>query len=69
MFLLTIIIFRSISGVLGFSKETLLGLLTNLEGTEARWCSRSLERHPEHPRSYSSDDVEFFLCIERHYRN
>ena len=62
-FLLTIL--RSISGVLGFSKETLLGLLTNLEGTEARRCRRSLERPPEHPRSYSSDDVECFFSVLR----
>ena len=57
--------YRSIKGILGFSKETLVGLLTNIEGTEMRRCQMLPDRAPENPRSHSTDDVECLFSVMR----
>ena len=57
---------REVSNVLGFSKETLVAVVTNIEGRE--WRRRegiSSNRQPEHPRASSTDDVECFFSILR----
>lgn len=55
---------RPINKVLGFSKETLVALITNIEGRE--WCRRLNHlRKPEHPRASTSDDVECFFSMMR----
>ena len=53
---------RSISGVRGFSRETLVALVANIESREWRKKFNS-ERGvlPEHPRASTTDDVECFL--------
>ena len=63
--LLNIFSYRSLSNVLGFSKETLVALVTNIEGRE--WQRRQIAngRLPEHPRASSTDDVECFFSIMR----
>ena len=60
------IFYRSLSGILGFSRETLVAMITNIEGREwhRRECSNE-NRHLEHPRASSSDDVECFFSMMR----
>ena len=60
------VLFRSLSGVLGFSKETLIAVVTNIEGREwhRRDCA-SKNRPPEHPRASSTDDMEYFFSLMR----
>ena len=55
---------RPINNVLGFSKETLVAVITNIEGRE---CLRRLNRmgRAEHPRASTSDDVECFFSMMR----
>ena len=57
---------RPINNILGFSKETLVALITNIEGRE--WHRRRVineKRKPEHPRASSTDDVECFFSVMR----
>lgn len=56
--------FRSIKGILGFSRETLSALVTNIEGTEHR-RRENAGSSPEHPRTCSTDDVECFFSVMR----
>ena len=55
---------RPINHILGFSRETLVAMITNIEGRE--WCRR-LNRlgKAENPRSSTSDDVECFFSMMR----
>ena len=57
---------RSLKNVLGFSKETLSALITNIEGREwhRRECGNT-KRPIEHPRASSTDDVECFFSMVR----
>ena len=58
--------FRPINNILGFSKETLVAVVTNIEGREWRRCENVNDnRQPEHPRASSTDDVECFFSILR----
>ena len=44
------VLFRSLSSVFGFSKETLIAAVTNIKGREwHRWDCASKNRPPEHP--------------------
>ena len=56
--------YRPIKGVRGFSRETVVALLTNIENQEyiRRQYSEQNEM-PEHPRASSTDDVECFFSI------
>ena len=54
---------RPVSNVLGFSRETLVAVTTNIESRE--WRRRSDHSTPEHPRSGTSDDVECFFSVMR----
>ena len=57
---------RSLSSVLGFSKETLVALITNIEGREWQRRDNIMNgRKPEHPRASSTDDVECFFSVMR----
>ena len=50
-----------LNNVLGFSKETLVALITTME-----WCRRlNYLGKPEHPRASTSDDVECFFSMMR----
>lgn len=52
--------------MLGFSRETLSALITNIEGRE--WHRRECINNSvsiEHPRASSSDDVECFFSMMR----
>ena len=51
-----------IDNVLGFSRETLVAVITNIEGRELRRLQNTL---PEHPRASSTDDVECFFIMLR----
>ena len=58
--------YRSLKSVLGFSRETLAALITNIEGCE--WRRRhyfSDGRRLEHPRASTTDDVECFFSVMR----
>lgn len=52
--------------MLGFSRETLVALITNIEGREwrRRKCFGDRER-PEHPRASTTDDTECFFSVLR----
>ena len=56
--------YRPIKGVRGFSRETVVALLTNIDSQEyiRRQYSEQNEM-PEHPRASSTDDVECFFSI------
>lgn len=57
---------RSPNNVLGFSKETTVALVTNIEGRE--WHRRDVSNQgikPDHPRASSTDDVECFFSMMR----
>ena len=63
---LTVIIFRNINNILGFSKETLVAMITNIEGRE--WHRREVmcgNRNKEHPRASTTNDVECFFSMMR----
>ena len=54
--------FRDVSGIRGFSRETLVALVANIESRE--WRRRYLESKQlpeEHPRASTTDDVECIL--------
>ena len=58
--------FRDVSGIRGFSRETLVALVANIESRE--WRRRYLESKQlpeEHPRASTTDDVECFFSILR----
>ena len=53
---------RPINNILGFSRETLVAVVTNIEGSEwRRRCIDKMGNNPEHPRGSTSDDVECML--------
>lgn len=54
--------FRPVKGVRGFSRETLIAVITNIESQEFRRREAS-SRGKEHPRASSGDDVECFFSI------
>ena len=64
--LLFIILFihRPIKNILGFSRETLIAVIANIEGRE---CLRRFNRmgKPEHPHASTSDDVECYFSMMR----
>ena len=57
---------RSIKGVRGLTRETLIALTTTIESRE--WIRRKNAANklpPEHPRSSTTDDVECFFSLTR----
>jgi len=57
---------RSISGVRGFSRETLVAVVANIESREWRKKFNSEHNVPaEHPRASTTDDVECFFSLLR----
>ena len=58
--------FRNPADVLGFSKETVVALITNIEGRE--WHRRESINEglvAEHPRTSTTDDVECFFSSKK----
>lgn len=56
--------FRPVKGVRGFSRETVIALMANIESQEfQRRQTAQTHGTPEHPRASSSDDVECFFSI------
>ena len=59
------VLHRSISSILGFSRESLVAVIANIESREWRRIENIRDkRKPEHPRA-SSTDVECFFSIMR----
>lgn len=56
---------RSVNNILGFSRETLAAVTTNIEGQEWRRRQINEQRPAVHPRSGTSDDVECFFSVLR----
>ena len=54
--------YRPINNVLGFSKETLVAVTTNIEGREHLHRLNRMGK-PEHPRASTSDDVECLFSM------
>lgn len=53
---------RTVNDVLGFSRETLTAVITNIEEREFHRRKRVSSQQPlEHPRACSTDDVECFF--------
>ena len=60
------IIYRDVSNIRGFTRETLIALTTTMESREwMRWTNTSLRLPPEHPQSSMTDDVECFFSLLR----
>ena len=58
--------YRSLSNILGFLKETLVALTTDIEGREGhRREVMNGNQKPEHPRAFTTDDVECFFSLMR----
>ena len=55
---------RSISGICGFTRETITAVTTNIEGREFQ-RRESIKGYIEHPRSSTTDDVECFFSLLR----
>lgn len=56
---------RPIKGICGFTQETVVGLVANLESRELRhveYQKRGLP--PEHPRASATDDVEGIIALK-----
>lgn len=60
-------LYRPVDGILGFSRESVIALTTNIESREWKRCERAnlADCPPEHPRSSTTDDVECFFSILR----
>ena len=57
---------RSLSGALGFSRETLVALVTNIEGREWHRRESASNNYPlEHPRASGTDNMECFFSMMR----
>ena len=56
---------RPINNILGFSKETLVAVVANVEGREWRRQCSNRGNTAEHPRASTSDDVECFFSMLR----
>ena len=57
---------RSITGVQGFSRETLVALFANIESRQWRRAYNAKDDMlPEHPRASTTDDVECFFSVLR----
>ena len=54
---------KSVKGVLGFTREIVIALSTNIESRE--WRRRELEREPEHPTGSTTDNVECMFSVMR----
>jgi len=62
----TFLHFRNINNVMGFSRETLIAITTNIEGREHLRRERISSGCPlENPRAASTDDVECFFSMMR----
>ena len=66
-------LFRDVSNVCGFSRETLIAVTTDIESREAKRIFNMEERHPpEHPRASTADHMECFFsmlrdCVGKHF--
>ena len=59
-------LYRPLNKVCGFTRETLIGIIANVESQElVRQKRAQLQIPPEHPRSSSTDDVECFFSVMR----
>ena len=58
--------YRSISDVRGFSRETLIAIAANIESQEWRQQYCAVNNIPmEHPQASTTDDVECFFSVLR----
>ena len=58
--------FRNVNGARGFSRETLIALVVNIESRE--WRREFNVKHnipPEHPKASTTDDVKCFFSVLR----
>ena len=58
--------FRSLTGIIGMTREVLVALTTTIESRE--WMRRDIVNkslHIEHPRASSTDDIECFFSVLR----
>jgi len=60
------LIYRNVSGVRGFSRETLVALVANIESRDWRRIFNIKNNIPtEHPRASTTNDVECFFSMLR----
>jgi hypothetical protein len=58
------IAYRKIDGICGLTRETIIGLIENLESREIRRVEYQAQGMPfEHPRASSTDDVEGLFAL------
>ena len=56
--------YRSVIGICGFTREVLVAIIADIETREWRRVEIQ-EAAPEHPRSSTTDDVEWFFSVLR----
>jgi hypothetical protein len=57
-------VYRKIDGICGLTRETVIGLIANIESREIRRVEYQARDMPfEHPRASSTDDVEGFFAL------
>ena len=61
----TILLFRDINDIKGFTREILIALVADIESREWRSQLNRLGIPAPHPRSCTTDDVECFFSIMR----
>ncbi|XP_078679355.1 uncharacterized protein LOC144915008 [Branchiostoma floridae x Branchiostoma belcheri] len=54
---------RRVEGICGFSRETIIGVTTNIDSQEIRRLQNTTIGFPEHPRASTTDDVECFFSM------
>ena len=62
-FFLSIIFFRPVENIRGFSRETVIEVTTNIESQERRRLLNKELGYAEHPRAAVTDDLETFYSI------
>ncbi|XP_078618099.1 uncharacterized protein LOC144885838 [Branchiostoma floridae x Branchiostoma japonicum] len=57
---------RRVEGLCGFSRETIVGITSNIDSQERRRRQNDDLGFPEHPRAGTTDDVECFFSMLHH---
>ena len=62
-FVSVFLFFRPWEYVVGFSRETVVEITTNIESQEHRWRMNNIVGYPEHRRAGGTDDLENLFSI------
>lgn len=65
--IVSVVFFRPMENIRGFTRETFVEVTTNIESQEMRRIMNSDLGYPEHPRAATTDDVECFFSLTRRH--